>query len=143
MSAFTNAETALCFPADVMAAACPSRQILTHLTSRWSLLVLVALRDGTLRFGELKRRIGGISERMLAQTLGTLEGDGFVARRALEVVPPHVEYSLTPLGREAAERVLGLTGWIEANLGAILGAGAAAGCATAVPDQAAAELPSP
>lgn len=126
MSAFANAETALCFPADVMAAACPSRQILSHLTSRWSLLVLVALRGGTLRFGEIRRKIGGISERMLAQTLGVLERDGFVLRRALEVVPPHVEYELTSLGREAAERVLGLTGWIEANLGQILAARQAA-----------------
>lgn len=122
MPAFTNAEPALCFPADIMAAACPSRQVLSHLTSRWSLLVLVALRGGTLRFGEVRRKIGGISERMLAQTLGVLERDGFVTRRALEVVPPHVEYELTPLGREAAERVLGLTGWIEANLGQILSA---------------------
>lgn len=122
MPAFTNAETALCFPADIMAAACPSRQVLSHLTSRWSLLVLVALRGGTLRFGEVRRKIGGISERMLAQTLGVLERDGFVTRRALEVVPPHVEYELTPLGHEAAERVLGLTGWIEANLGQILSA---------------------
>ena len=118
------AEAELPFQPDVLAVACPSRQVLAHLTSRWSLLVLLALRDGTLRFGALKRRIGGISERMLSQTLTVLEGDGFVSRRALEVVPPHVEYSLTPLGAEASERVMGLTCWIEANLGTILaGAG--------------------
>lgn len=114
------AEAELPFAPDVLAVACPSRQVLAHLTSRWSLLVLLALRGGTLRFGALKRRIGGISERMLSQTLTVLESDGFVSRRALEVVPPHVEYSLTPLGAEAAERVMGLTCWIESNLGTIL-----------------------
>lgn len=111
------------FRPDVMAEACPSRRILTHLTTRWSLLVLLALRDGTLRFGALKRRIGGISERMLAQTLTVLEADGFVSRHAREVVPPHVEYSLTPAGAEAAERVLGLTCWIESHVAGLGRAG--------------------
>lgn len=76
---------------------CPSRDILKRLTSRWSLLVLLALQDDTLRFGELRRKIGGVSERMLAQTLRFMEEDGFVERIAYEVVPPHVEYRLSPL----------------------------------------------
>ena len=101
---------------DVYAALCPSRVVLDHLTSRWGVLVLVALLDGTQRFRELSRRIGGVSEKMLSQTLQTLEGDGFVLRVAYPEVPPRVEYSLTPLGREAAEHVRGLIGWIEANL---------------------------
>jgi len=101
---------------DLMAAACPSREVLKHVTSRWGVLVLLALQGGTHRFSELRRAIGGVSERMLAQTLQWLEGDGLVDRVAFEVVPPHVEYSLTPLGREAAERVRALADWIEVSL---------------------------
>ncbi|WBO23618.1 winged helix-turn-helix transcriptional regulator [Sphingomonas abietis] len=98
---------------DLMAADCPSRAILQHMTSRWGVLVLIALEDRTLRFGEMKRMIGGVSERMLAQTLQWLEGDGLVIRKAFAVVPPHVEYRLTPLGVEAAHRVRSLADWIE------------------------------
>lgn len=96
--------------------ACPSREVLKHLTSRWGVLVLIALLQGTHRFSELRRKVGGVSERMLAQTLQWLEDDGMVERRAYPVVPPHVEYRLTPLGREAAEKVGGLADWIETNL---------------------------
>lgn len=105
---------------DVMAAACPSREILRHMTSRWGVLVLIALLGGTLRFGDLRRRIGGVSERMLAQTLQWLEADGLVDRRAFETVPPHVEYTLTPLGRTAAGKVRELADWIERSLPALL-----------------------
>jgi len=101
---------------DLMAAACPSREVLKHVTSRWGVLVLIALEGGTRRFSALRRMIGGVSERMLAQTLQWLEGDGLVDRVAFEVVPPHVEYSLTPLGREAAEKVRALADWIETSL---------------------------
>lgn len=103
-----------------MVADCPSREILKHITSRWGVLVLIALQDGTRRFGELRRHIGGVSERMLAQTLQGLESDGLVDRVAFEVVPPHVEYSLTPLGHEAAEKVSALADWIETHLPGIL-----------------------
>ncbi len=106
---------------DLMAVACPSRDVLRHLTSRWGVLVLIALQSGTLRFSELRRRIGGVSERMLAQTLQWLESDGMVARRAHQVVPPHVDYTLTPLGQEAAVRVRALADWIEINLSRITG----------------------
>ncbi|MCB5364580.1 helix-turn-helix transcriptional regulator [Pusillimonas sp. CC-YST705] len=102
---------------DLMAAACPSREILRHLTSRWGVLILIALLPGTQRFSDLRRGIGGVSERMLAQTLQWLEADGIVARKAYKVVPPHVEYSLTPLGHEAAKHVQALADWIEVNLG--------------------------
>lgn len=101
---------------DLMASACPSREVLKHVTSRWGVLVLMALRGKTLRFSQLRRHIGGVSERMLAQTLQWLEGDGLVRRVAHDVVPPHVEYSLTPLGDEAAERVGALADWIETSL---------------------------
>lgn len=101
---------------DLMAAACPSREVLKHVTSRWGVLVLIALEGRTLRFSEIRRMIGGVSERMLAQTLQWLEHDGMLRRVAFEVVPPHVEYSLTPLGMEAAEKVRALADWIETSL---------------------------
>ena len=101
---------------DLMAAACPSREVLKHVTSWWGGLVLMTLEVGPGRFSELRRAIGGVSEWMLAQTLQWLEGDGLVRRVAYEVVPPHVEYSLTPLGTEAAQRVRALADWIETSL---------------------------
>ncbi len=99
---------------------CPSREILKHLTSRWGVLVLMALLEGPHRFSALRRKIAGVSERMLAQTLQVLEADGFVDRRAYPVVPPHVEYTLTPIGREAGEKVRDFADWIEVNIGRIL-----------------------
>lgn len=108
---------------EVFAAACPSREILNHVTSRWGVLVLVALHAAdTLRFSDLRRKINGVSEKMLAQTLQQLERDGFIHREAYPVVPPHVEYSLTPLGAEIAGQVQGLVEWIEVNLPRILAA---------------------
>ncbi|OON40385.1 transcriptional regulator [Izhakiella australiensis] len=99
---------------------CPSREVLKRLTGRWSLLVLIALRDETLRFSALRRRIGGVSERMLAQTLRYMEEDGFISRIAYDVVPPHVEYHLTPLGCEAEERIALLADWLENNFSRIM-----------------------
>ncbi|HEY8987121.1 MAG TPA: helix-turn-helix domain-containing protein [Streptomyces sp.] len=87
-----------------------------HVTSRWGVLVLIELLDGTRRFSELRRAIGRVSEKMLTQTLQTLERDGFVHRAAQPVIPPRVDYSLTPLGREAAERVRDLATWTETRL---------------------------
>jgi DNA-binding HxlR family transcriptional regulator len=110
------------FPADVMSADCPSRQVLQHMTSRWAVMVMIALGDGRLRFGQIKRRIEGVSERMLAQTLQVLEADGLVLREAFDVVPPHVEYELTPLGREAGLRLKDFAMWIEGNLPALVAA---------------------
>jgi DNA-binding HxlR family transcriptional regulator len=101
--------------AEVLAADCPSRAVLAHITSRWGVLVLVVLLDGTHRFSQLRRAIGGVSEKMLAQTLDALAYDGLVLRVAQQVLPPHVEYSLTPLGREAAQRLEVLVDWIEDN----------------------------
>jgi DNA-binding HxlR family transcriptional regulator len=105
---------------EVFSGDCPSREILNHVVSRWGVLVLVALLQGTYRFSELRRRIGGVSEKMLAQTLQLLEGDGFVLRKSYPVVPPHVEYSLTPSGIEVAKRVASLVDWIEENASQIL-----------------------
>ncbi|SHF33609.1 transcriptional regulator, HxlR family [Marinomonas polaris DSM 16579] len=106
---------------DVFSDKCPSRDILKHVTSRWGVLVLVALKDGdTQRFSELRRKIVGVSEKMLAQTLQALELDGFVLRTSYPVVPPHVEYSLTDLGLEVSVRVASLADWIEDNITDIL-----------------------
>jgi DNA-binding HxlR family transcriptional regulator len=105
---------------NVMAADCPSRPILQHLTSRWGTLVMVALATHPHRFAELRRAVGGVSERMLSQTLKDLEADGFVLRTSHPVVPPHVDYELTALGREAAKHVVALVGWIEGALPEIM-----------------------
>jgi DNA-binding HxlR family transcriptional regulator len=101
---------------DVFAALCPSRGVLEHVTSRWGVLVLVGLQEGTLRFSELRRRVAGVSEKMLSQTLQALEDDGFVLREVYAVIPPRVEYSLTSMGREVAAQVEALTDWIEENI---------------------------
>lgn len=104
---------------DVNQPMCPSRLVLEHVTSRWGVLVLAALLERSYRFSELRRTIGGVSEKMLAQTLQTLERDGFVHRDAKPVIPPRVDYSLTPLGAEAAEQVWALARWTERQVDAV------------------------
>lgn len=99
---------------------CPSRAILEHLTTKWSVLVLRCLSEGVHRFSELKQRIEGISEKMLSQTLKTLEQDGFLIRTVYPVVPPKVEYQLTIMGSQVANKMVELVGWIERNLPEIL-----------------------
>ncbi|KDR62857.1 MULTISPECIES: winged helix-turn-helix transcriptional regulator [Streptomyces] len=101
---------------DVNSPICPSRSILEHVTSRWGVLVLAALAERTYRFSELRRAVGGVSEKMLAQTLQTLERDGLVHRDAHPVIPPRVDYSLTPLGQEAAGLVHSLARWTEGRV---------------------------
>lgn len=90
------------------------------MTSRWGVLALSALLERTYRFSELRRRIDGVSEKMLAQTLRNLEKDGFVSREAYPVIPPRVEYSLTTQGREAAELLSRMVAWLEAQMPAVL-----------------------
>ena len=104
----------------VLSNECPSREILEHLTTKWSVLVLRCLSDGIHRFSELRQRIDGVSEKMLAQTLKVLEKDGFLIRTVYPVVPPKVEYQLTILGSQAAEKLNYLIGWIERNLPEIM-----------------------
>lgn len=105
---------------ELFAVECPSREILKHVTSRWGVLVLVALMEGMHRFSDLRRKVGGVSEKMLAQTLQSLEKDGFINRVSLPVVPPHVEYTLTPMGEEVGYKVVALADWIEDNLPRIM-----------------------
>ncbi|UXY29235.1 winged helix-turn-helix transcriptional regulator [Streptomyces sp. HUAS TT20] len=95
---------------------CPHRMVLEHVTSRWGVLVLIELLDRPYRFSELRRAIGRVSEKMLTQTLQTLERDGLVHRDAKPVIPPRVDYSLTDLGREAAEQVRALALWTESRM---------------------------
>lgn len=99
---------------DVFDVNCPSRAVMEHMSSRWGVLTqIVLLRQGTLRFSELRRAIGTVSEKMLAQTLQALERDGLVNRLVHPVIPPHVDYSLTGLGRRAATAVNTLFELIE------------------------------
>lgn len=99
---------------------CGTRVILDHVMSKWGVLVLAALSDGTLRWGELRRQVGGISEKMLASTLRTLADDGLVHRESFPSVPPHVEYSLTPLGRDLMTRMLPLVEWVADHADSML-----------------------
>jgi DNA-binding HxlR family transcriptional regulator len=95
--------------------ACPSRRLIELIGDKWALLVMPALKDGPKRSGELMRLIEGISQKMLTQTLRALEEAGLVERQVFDVVPPHVEYRLTPLGRSLGETLKGIDRWMEAN----------------------------
>ena len=99
--------------ADVFARDCTSRDVLAHVAGKWSVLALLALDEGGYRFNALRRRVQGVSEKMLAQTLQTLERDGLVAREVVTAIPPRVEYALTPLGSRIADQVRGLVELLE------------------------------
>ncbi|MFY1696609.1 winged helix-turn-helix transcriptional regulator [Solwaraspora sp. WMMA2101] len=108
--------------ADVFARACPSRETLEHVSGKWGILALVALLDGNYRFNALRRRVDGISEKMLAQTLQALERDGMVNRDVQATIPPRVEYSLTPLGQSVATALMGLIELVEGAMPTVLAA---------------------
>jgi DNA-binding HxlR family transcriptional regulator len=101
--------------ADPFNASCPSQGILALIGSKWSMLLLCILSEGPVRSGELGRRAGGISQKMLTQTLRDLERHGIVHRKDFAEIPPRVEYSLTPLGRSLSQLVRGIEEWVEAN----------------------------
>ncbi|KQX93779.1 MULTISPECIES: winged helix-turn-helix transcriptional regulator [Streptomyces] len=109
-------------PFDVFARQCPSRGTLEHVTGRWGSLTLGALSGNRLRFNELRRRVDGVSEKMLSQTLHALERDGLVHREAQPTNPPRVDYELTPLGHEVAGRLLGLIQLVEGRMPEVLDA---------------------
>jgi DNA-binding HxlR family transcriptional regulator len=102
--------------ADVFARGCESRGVLEDISGKWGILALAALGEGAYRFNALRRRVDGVSEKMLAQTLQTLERDGLVRREVQAAIPPRVEYSLTPLGVQVAERLRGLIDLLEGSL---------------------------
>ncbi|MEL5954621.1 helix-turn-helix domain-containing protein [Streptomyces sp. CLV115] len=107
---------------DVFSRQCPSRATLEHATGRWGSLTLGALYEGGFRFNELRRRVDGVSEKMLSQTLQALERDGLVHREARPTNPPRVDYELTPLGRQVAERLLALIELVEGRMPEVLAA---------------------
>ena len=101
---------------DVYVESCPSRAILELIADKWTLLILPALRHGPSRNGELLRRIGGVSQKMLTQTLRELERNGLVSRFDYREVPPRVEYDLTDTGRSLADAVRKLDSWAETHI---------------------------
>ncbi|MFB7433426.1 winged helix-turn-helix transcriptional regulator [Streptomyces microflavus] len=107
---------------DVFSRQCPSRSTLEHVTGRWGSLTLGALYEERLRFNELRRRVDGVSEKMLSQTLHALERDGLVLREAQPVNPLRVDYELTPFGREVAGQLLGLIHLVEGRMDDVLAA---------------------
>ena len=100
---------------DVYNVDCPSQSILALIGSKWSMLLLCSLRAGPQRTHALKRRLSGVSAKMLTQTLRELERHGIVARRDYGEIPPRVEYSLTPLGRSLATLIVDIENWVTAN----------------------------
>ena len=95
---------------------CPSQKVLDRVADRWSALIICKLGEGKKRNGELKKEVGGISQKMLTQTLRNLEYDGLVARTIFPVIPPKVEYALTPLGKTLLEPLTSICHWTERNL---------------------------
>lgn len=104
---------------NVLNANCPTRQVLDRVADKWSVLILILLKEEKRRFNALRREIGGISQKMLSQTLKGLERDGLVSRTAYPTVPVTVEYAITPLGATLAQAVDGLRAWAEGNLEAV------------------------
>ncbi|MGQ7295235.1 winged helix-turn-helix transcriptional regulator [Quadrisphaera sp. KR29] len=121
---------------DVFARTCPSRSLLADVTGRWGTLAVLALADGTARFGALRRRVDGVSEKMLSQTLQALERDGLLVREVVTTIPPRVEYTLTPLGERVAERLRALVEVLEEAVPEVLEARAAHGARAGAPDGA-------
>ncbi|WP_241251436.1 winged helix-turn-helix transcriptional regulator [Candidatus Protofrankia californiensis] len=106
-------------PADVYSAKCPTRQVLDHVAGKWTILIVDALLEGTMRYTDLSRRIEGISQKMLTQTLRHLETDGFVTRTLHPTIPPRVDYELTALGRSLGEPITALRQWTETHINEI------------------------
>src|SRR6184192_3282860 len=105
---------------DVMSARCPSREVLAQISDKWTILVLAILVHGTTRFNELRRRIGGVTQKMLTKTLRELEENGFVSRRIYAEVPPRVEYTLTPLGHSLVKVLDTVKDWADRHAGDVL-----------------------
>ena len=107
---------------DVMAPACPSRTVLRHLTDRWTPLIVANLEAGPLRFGHLREAVGGITAKVLTQTLRSMERDGLVTREVIASIPPQVTYELTALGRTLTEPIAALRDWVNNHAGEVLAA---------------------
>ena len=107
---------------DAYMAACPTREVFETIADKWAGLLVNALADGPRRHSELRRRIAGVSQKMLTQTLRTLERDGLVKRTVTAAVPVRVDYELTPLGRSLAPVLGALKAWAETNIEHIMAA---------------------
>lgn len=105
---------------------CPIRSVLDRVGDKWSVLIFVALKDGTKRFNEIKRAIGDISQRVLTSTLRRLEADGYIVRKVYPTAPPKVEYSLTQRGQELFQLILPMIKWAKDNREGIFKSRAAA-----------------
>jgi DNA-binding HxlR family transcriptional regulator len=105
---------------NVYDASCPARHVLDIIADKWATLIIVLLKDQPLRFAALQRKIGGISQKMLTQTLRGLERDGLVQRTVYAEVPPRVEYALTPLGLTLCGPLGAIIGWTEENIDAVV-----------------------
>lgn len=112
--------SALLAPANVLSQHCPSNSVLELIAGKWSLLTVYALRRGPLRYSELHRTVGGISQKMLTQTLRELERDGLVSRKVYPVVPPHTEYALTALGCSLQGIATQMGEWAEQYMHAVI-----------------------
>lgn len=99
-----------------MVATCPSRTSLARIANKWTAMIVIALTDGSLRFGGIRNAVGGISGKVLADTLRDLERDGIVSRTAYVEMPPRVEYELTPLGHTLCEPLAVLGRWAETHI---------------------------
>jgi DNA-binding HxlR family transcriptional regulator len=104
---------------NMMDAGCPTRQVLDRVANKWTMLIIVALQGGTMRFSELRRSVDGVTQKMLTQTLRGLERDGIVDREVIPTVPVTVRYTLTPLGHSLADAVSVIREWAYANMDAI------------------------
>lgn len=105
-----------CPEPEVFKANCPAQRVLETIADKWSIVVIYALSRETMRYSELQKLIGGVSQKMLTQTLRKLERDGLVERYVHPVVPPKVEYSLTPLGKTLTELLQAVCQWAEVHL---------------------------
>src|SRR5438105_10648472 len=105
---------------NALSARCPARDVLGHVADKWTVLVLVILIEGTARFNELRRRIDGVTQKMLTKTLRELEENGFVSRRIYAEVPPRVEYTLTPLGHSLVKVLDTVKDWVNRHAGEVV-----------------------
>ncbi|GAB2828672.1 helix-turn-helix domain-containing protein [Actinoallomurus bryophytorum] len=105
---------------------CPTRQVLDRIGDRWTVLIVLSLRDGARRFTELRKAVNGVTPKVLTQTLRAMERDGLLTRRVFAEVPPRVEYELTPLGMSLQGPIQAITDWAEKNMSEVMAAREAA-----------------
>ena len=105
---------------------CPTRLVLDRIGDRWTVLVVLTLRDGARRFTEVRKAVNGVTPKVLTQTLRAMERDGLVTRQVFAEVPPRVEYELTPLGMSLQDPIQAITDWAEKNVGEVMAAREAA-----------------